>query len=115
MSSKKITLPKRTDCELLFDSNRGIHNLRNVWDLAKQYGMKGRWDKNDECECAIEAENWLNQNVCVGCSIQCHDDVWIVRDGYDFENGCEYQDDDNEDKEREGDELWAAQPSEYDL
>ena len=115
MSSKKITLLKGQDCELLFDSHHGIHNLRSVFDLAKRYGYKGKWIKGKDCENCEDAEQYLNNHVCDSCQIEWHEDVWIVREGYDLENGCDYPGDDNENKEWEEEQLWEAQPTPYDL
>lgn len=89
-TAEKIILPEGVNCELLFDSHHGVHNLRHIFDLAKKYGYAGEWIEGEDAENCEDAENWLNTNVCEGCAIEWQDDVWIVRDGYDFENGCEY-------------------------
>lgn len=112
MSTNKITLASGTDVVLLFNSAAGIHNLRYIWDLALQHGMRGQWDDDEQAECAIEAEEYLNANICEGCAIQWNDgDCWIVRDGYDFENGCDFPNDETLPPTKEDFETY---PEEYD-
>ena len=81
----KITLKDGVNVVLLFDGANGKYNLKYIWKLAKQYGMRGEWDAEEDIDCAIKAENYLNLNICDGCSVQISDDVWIVRVGYDIE------------------------------